>query len=184
MFFKTKIDEIAGWGKKKTKHIKRKGNAAIMMLNNATKKKDSFPSIWKPHKSIDLWLQQHHHHHEERALDAEQHQAGCWIPLRTCHLPYISLQKGDVFEFLIKQGLRINKETHICRPEKISRCCCGGTPDCSSTFSFMRVIWRRRWMNEQRLRLRGDHCWLMMDGGKFLYLVICIDIKFDLTTNI
>ena len=44
------------------------------------------------------------------------------------------------FEFLIKQGLRIDEETHICRPEKISRCCCGGTPDCSSTFSFMRVI--------------------------------------------
>ena len=34
--------------------------------------------------------------------------------------------------------------TYICRPPKINRCCWGGTPDCSSTFSFMREIWKRR----------------------------------------
>lgn len=33
------------------------------------------------------------------------------------------------------------RDTHICRPPKINRCCGGGTPDCSSTFSLMRVIW-------------------------------------------
>ena len=31
--------------------------------------------------------------------------------------------------------------TYSWRPEKTSRCCCGGTPDCSSTFSLMRIIW-------------------------------------------
>lgn len=30
--------------------------------------------------------------------------------------------------------------THSCFPEKINRCWGGGTPDCSSTFSFNRMI--------------------------------------------
>jgi hypothetical protein len=34
--------------------------------------------------------------------------------------------------------------TDICLPPKISRCCGGGTPDCSSTFSLIRVIYGNR----------------------------------------
>ena len=36
---------------------------------------------------------------------------------------------------------RPNVYTHICLPLKINLCCCGGTPDCSSTFSLILVIW-------------------------------------------
>ena len=35
----------------------------------------------------------------------------------------------------------ISRKTHICLPPKISLCCGGGTPDCSSTFSLIRVIY-------------------------------------------
>lgn len=35
----------------------------------------------------------------------------------------------------------ISHKTYICLPPKISRCCGGGTPDCSSTFSLIRVIY-------------------------------------------
>jgi hypothetical protein len=40
-----------------------------------------------------------------------------------------------------RAGVRRWTRTHSWRPPKMRRCCGGGTPDCSSTFSLMRVIY-------------------------------------------
>lgn len=84
---------------------------------------------------------------------------------------------------------------YICLPLKISRCCGGGTPDCSSTFSFMRVIYKKGKKNRvigmfsqfwkwKRYRLEYvDVGRVARTSQKIVsttYLVIGVDIELDL----
>ena len=75
---------------------------------------------------------------------------------------------------------------YICRPLKINRCCGGGTPDCSSTFSLIRVIYREGIISVSTRTCRSKRI-SCKDSGAFLYpadgvihLILRIDIKFDL----
>jgi hypothetical protein len=76
------------------------------------------------------------------------------------------------------KGARFSsRSTYICRPAKMRRCCGGGTPDCSSTFSLIRVICGKGRMSEAALR-NGDDVRHVL--GLLSYLIIEIDVKLDL----